>query len=247
MTRDLRGTQATVRRKLRSSSVPDAVLEDCELSFPARIVLAWALGRQDGFEVWIWYMCRQLGLSDKSWSRVRRELITAGFFIQRREKGEDGKFIWTNEFTDEPLLFSLIDNEGNEGIGRARKCGAPTNPKAGPAKKLKSKASGPETDIPGWLSRLVVVDVDNAADIENVREISRYPRDLIESAAAKAKAAAPSGRAYPTATLRFLVAAGAQPKPKPPSEWALAAQAVVPEHLKRQREEEAAAEAGCRR
>lgn len=244
MTRDSHGTQATVRRKLRSASVPDAVLENCELSFPARIVLAWALGRQDGFEVWIWYMCKQLGLSDKSWSRVRRELIAAGFFIQRREKGEDGKFIWTNEFTDEPLLFSLIDNEG---IGRARECTS-TNPKSGPAKKPKSKASGPETDIPGWLSRLVVVDVDNAADLENVREISRYPRDLIESAAAKAKAAAPSGRAYPTATLRFLVAAGAQPKPKPLSEWALAAQAVVPEHLKRQREEEAAAaQAGCRR
>lgn len=239
MTTKSRGSQATVNRKLRSASVPDAVLEDCELSFPARIVLAWALGRQDGFEVWIWYMCKQLGLSDKSWPRVRRELIAAGFFIQRREKGEDGKFIWKNEFTDEPLLFSLIDNEG-----KRKACNsAPTNPKSGPAKKPKSKASDPETDIPGWLLGLVMVDVDNAADIENVREISRYPRDLIESAAAKAKAAAPSGRAYPTATLRFLVAAGAQPKPKPLSEWALAAQAVVPEHLKRQRDEDAAAAA----
>lgn len=241
MTTESRGSQATVHRKLRFAVVSDAVLEACKLSFPARIVLAWALGRQDGFEVWIWYMCKRLGLSDKSWPRVRRELIAAGFFIQRREKGEDGKFIWTNEFTDEPL-FSIIDEEGRE-----REC-VPPNPKSGPAKKPKPEALGPApaADIPGWLSRLVLVDVDNAADIENVREISRYPRDLIESAAAKAKAAATSGRAYPTATLRFLVAAGAQPKPKPPSEWALAAQAVVPEHLKRQRKEDAAAEAGGR-
>lgn len=59
-TQDFRGARMSdakivVRRRLRFSVVADQILEARSLSFAARDVLAWALGRQDGFDCWVWY------------------------------------------------------------------------------------------------------------------------------------------------------------------------------------------------
>jgi hypothetical protein len=92
-----------VRRKLTFSSVPDVVLQDKGLSFAARVTLGWMLGRSDDFQIQIKYMIEKLGLSDKTWPRVRRELMARGFFRQIKRKNGDGKFEWTQEVTDAPL------------------------------------------------------------------------------------------------------------------------------------------------
>lgn len=92
-----------VRKRLSYSAVPDVVLEATWLSTSARLVLAWLLGRPDGWVIHISHMTRILGLTDKSWPRTRKELIASGFFVQERQKGEGGKFFWINEINDDPL------------------------------------------------------------------------------------------------------------------------------------------------
>jgi len=73
------------------------------MSFGARVVLAWLLGREDGWEIRIGHMCRVLGLTDKSWPRIRDELRSAGFFESTRLKADGGRFEWRNAVTDAPL------------------------------------------------------------------------------------------------------------------------------------------------
>jgi hypothetical protein len=211
-----------VRRRMRFSVVADQILEARSLTFTARIVLAWALGRQDGFECWVWYMCKELGLTDKTWTSARKELVNAGYFKQTRERGPGGKFIWRNEFTDAPLY--------------QRETGGGSNPAPAQVKtKRSAKPSGPDKQqeeqlegVPTWLFGILRIAPDNAADAMNARAIAAYPRDRIETAAASARSKEPSGIAYPTTVIKLLRADGYQPPPQPPrlSEWALAAEAA---------------------
>jgi hypothetical protein len=85
------------------SIVQDALLEHPTLSLNARTVLAWMLGRPDGWVIQIKYMLDKLHITDNVWRTVKRDLIKGGFFSQTRFKNEDGKFTWVQEVTDEPL------------------------------------------------------------------------------------------------------------------------------------------------
>lgn len=222
----MNGASMKVRRSLRFSSVPDAVLEAANLSFGARVVLAWALGRQDGFECWIWYMLKTLGLTDRTWPRVRRELIEAGFFYQTREKGDDGKFVWKNEFTDSPLLHGYGVGEGGiESDSKSVEPGRKTRPSKPKAKPEQSSQQPKDEELPPWLAGVLRIEPGNSQDAANAKTIAVYPRDQIEAAAATAREEEASGVAYPTRVLKLLRAA--HPKPKPPlSEWAIAAEAA---------------------
>lgn len=215
--------KVVVRRHLRFSVVADQILEATRLSCSARVVLAWALGRQDGFECWVWYMCKVLGLTDKTWPRARKELINAGYFKQTREQGPDGKFIWRNEFTDAPLYQNQ------------REAGERSNPVLAQVKPKRVAKPGamerqPEEleGVPTWLFSILRIAPGNAADVMNARAIAGYPRDRIETAAASARSKEPSGVAYPTAVIKLLRSDGSQPPPQPArlSEWALAAEAA---------------------
>jgi hypothetical protein len=214
-----------VRHSLRFSAVADSVLEAANLSFGARVVLAWALGRQDGFECWIWYMLKTLGLTDRTWPRVRRELVEAGFFYQTREKGDDGKFVWRNEFTDYPLLHGYGAGEGGTGSNsKSVEHGKKTRPSKPETKPEQSSQQSKEEEIPVWLSRVLKIERGNSQDAANAKAIGVYPRDQIEVAAAAAREEEASGIAYPTRVLKLLRAAHPNPKPKPLSEWAIAAE-----------------------
>lgn len=93
-----------VRKRQRWSAVPDAVLENTSLSFSARLTLGWLLGREEGWEIRVGYMCKVLGLTDKTWPRVRGELIEAGFYSQQKNvDGATGRIFWQCEVTDAPL------------------------------------------------------------------------------------------------------------------------------------------------
>lgn len=216
-------TKIVVRRRVRFSVVADQILEAKSLSFTARIVLAWALGRQDGFECWVWYMCKELGLTDKTWTSARKELIKARYFKQTRERGPDGKFIWRNEFTDAPLY------QGQTG-GGSNPAPAQVKPKRGarPSRTDNQKEEEELEGVPTWLFGILRIAPGNDADAMNARAIAAYPRDRIETAAASARSKEPSGIAYPTAVIKLLRADGWQPPLQPPrlSEWALAAEAA---------------------
>lgn len=111
---------ATRIRKCHSfSAVPDELFE-LDLSPAAFKVASWALGRPDGWHFNISYMLNKLRLSDKVWRSVKRELIKAGFFQQRRHFGERNRIRWENEFTDAPLWQakeSSIPPSGTDGGG----------------------------------------------------------------------------------------------------------------------------------
>lgn len=200
---------ATVTKKLRFGVVHDAILEDPSLSHQARVVLAWALGRQDGFKIWLWFMCKRLGLTKAKWLKVRKELMARGFFVQTKINKEKGRFQWENIFTDEPLFASLQANLVQ-----------PQPPKKMSSKpKVCSAASG----TIGWLDAKIRIDHDNARDMENAEKILTFHVDQIEVAIAAAIQESVSGQAYPTAVLRILKASGAMPSPQPLSDWALAA------------------------
>lgn len=85
------------------SIVQDALLEHPTLSLNARTVLAWMLGRPDGWEIQIKYMLDKLHITDNVWRTVKKDLMQGGFFRQTRFQDVEGKITWVQEATDEPL------------------------------------------------------------------------------------------------------------------------------------------------
>lgn len=91
----------------------DAVLEHPSLSLNARTVLAWMLGRPDGWEIQIGYMLSKLNISANVWRTVKKDLVHHGFFSQTRVQADGGKIIWVQEATDEPLYTDKQDSTKN--------------------------------------------------------------------------------------------------------------------------------------
>ncbi len=85
------------------SIVQDALLEHPSLSLNARTVLAWMLGRPDGWEIQIAYMLSKLNITENVWRKIKNDLVRHGFFSQIRVQTEGGKITWVQEATDEPL------------------------------------------------------------------------------------------------------------------------------------------------
>lgn len=100
-------SDCTIKKRLDNRSAPIEVLEHSGLSAEAKVILTWTLMHQNGWVVKIGYMLDRCNVSERVWKRARKELIEAGFFVQRRisEKNEDGqqRLIWKQEMTEEPL------------------------------------------------------------------------------------------------------------------------------------------------
>lgn len=91
-----------VRKRRPYSSVPDDVLEDIRLSMRARLVLAWMLGRPDGWIIRIVHMMKVLGMSEHIWTAIRNELQQVGYYRQTRVRLDTGRFVWEKEAIDPP-------------------------------------------------------------------------------------------------------------------------------------------------
>lgn len=106
-----------IRKKVAFSAVPDSVFS-LKISHTAIVILSWALGRPDGWTFHILHMMKVLNLSDRTWPAAKKQLVNAGFFLQKKERNEHGKIIWTNEFTDAPLWNNpAIPPVCRDGIG----------------------------------------------------------------------------------------------------------------------------------
>lgn len=95
------------------SIVQDAVLEHPSLSLNARTVLAWMLGRPEGWEIQIAYMLDKLNMSENVWRTVKKDLVDHGFFSQTRIQAGGGKINWLQEATDEPLYLDKQDTKNH--------------------------------------------------------------------------------------------------------------------------------------
>jgi hypothetical protein len=91
-----------VRKRRPYSSVPDDVLEDIRLSMRARLVVAWMLGRPDGWIIRIAHMMKVLGMSEHIWTAIRNELQQVGYYRQTRIRLDTGRFVWEKEAIDPP-------------------------------------------------------------------------------------------------------------------------------------------------
>lgn len=109
--------QILVRKKRAYSAVPDDILTNKSLSVSARLVLAYMIGRPDGWVIYVSQVCSAIGIgTGGQWRRVRNELENAGFFIQTRTRGADGKIKWHHEVTDVPTILSKpTDGESIDG------------------------------------------------------------------------------------------------------------------------------------
>lgn len=116
--------EVTVRRAKtrRFGVVWDDILESRTLRPASRLVLAWATSRGDGWVIRIEAMRAILGISANGWATIKKELVDAGYFIQRREQAAGGKIQWVNEIYDSPIHPNPIDGEPMDGVttdGRA--------------------------------------------------------------------------------------------------------------------------------
>lgn len=103
--------EVVVRKRHAFSAVPDALLEDRRLSLAARAVAGWMLGRPPAWRLMLGHMKYNLGISDKQWTGIRKELTAAGYYSQKKERGvsatgKQGVWKWTHTVTDDPI-FSI--------------------------------------------------------------------------------------------------------------------------------------------
>ena len=94
------GPTIRISKRRPFSAVPDDVLTDHRLGDRAARLLAWLVGRPDGWDIRVAPLRRLFRLSEPQWRSARRELEAAGYFIQRRLFGLDGKIRWEHEVND---------------------------------------------------------------------------------------------------------------------------------------------------
>lgn len=121
--------EVVIKKRHAFSSVADAFLEDRRLSLAARGAGAWMLGRPPGWRLMLGHMKYTLGMSDKQWTGIRKELTAAGYYSQKKERGvsatgKQGVWKWTHIVTDDPLfspstLSACMENSTHAGSSDA--------------------------------------------------------------------------------------------------------------------------------
>ena len=106
-----------IQKRRSFSVVPDYVLEDRRMRPETRLVLAWLIGRPDGWEVRVRQVINVLGLSRDRWSRARREMQDCGYLKQSRHRKSDGSFEWEHVVTDAPSEHAIAGFPGNGDSG----------------------------------------------------------------------------------------------------------------------------------
>lgn len=101
------------RRQAPFSVIPDYVLEDTRMRPDTRLVLGWLIGRPDGWEVRVGVVQRKIGLSERRWVTVRKELEALGYLRQIRRQNAEGKFVWEHIVSDTPMIDEP-EPEGDE-------------------------------------------------------------------------------------------------------------------------------------
>jgi hypothetical protein len=92
-----------VRKRRSWSSIPDDILEDVRLNPRSRVLIAWMLGRANGWKIQIGHMLKVLGVSDYEWRSSRTELQRYGYYLQVRVRQANGSFTWKKEVFDPPV------------------------------------------------------------------------------------------------------------------------------------------------
>lgn len=106
-----------IQKKRSFSVVPDDVFKDKNMSELGRLVTAFLIGRPDGWLVRVSWVMKEIGLSEARWRRARLEMQRAGYFVQKRERGEDGQWVWSHFITDTPATIPPKSTDGSSTDG----------------------------------------------------------------------------------------------------------------------------------
>lgn len=106
------GGRSKVSMGVDSRCAPLPVLERDDLSADSKVLLTWLFMHGNNWEFRIGFALAKCKISQSTWQRkVRKELITGGFFEQYRDrttidlpggKGKKEVVEWQNIVTDEP-------------------------------------------------------------------------------------------------------------------------------------------------
>ncbi|WP_022964789.1 hypothetical protein [Halopseudomonas pelagia] len=123
--------QAIKVRRRAFSVVPDDILADERLSWRARVLLAWMLGRSPDFDLRIWYIRKVFRISQQQWVKARKEMQAVGYFQQERIQGEKGRLQWVHFVTDSPAPPSPQKPPNGKPSDSEQSDGPPTYGKSG--------------------------------------------------------------------------------------------------------------------
>jgi len=140
-------SELVVKHRRRFGVVPDHILENKAISLEARAVAAWLAGRQPGFTIMVEAMKdRFLGLTDRRWKSIRKQLEEIGWWRSSKIKSETGKFIWRHEFSDDGFSEGEIAQEENSPILSSRMGGNCSDSFCGDAQGSNAKRMGYQND-----------------------------------------------------------------------------------------------------
>lgn len=91
----------TIKKKRAFLIAYDDILVDSSMSERTRLVLTWMVGRPDGWELRVGHIRATFKISECQWRVARKEMEAAGYFRQIRDRGENGKIVWSHIVTDE--------------------------------------------------------------------------------------------------------------------------------------------------
>lgn len=129
-----------VFKKRSFSSCPDDIFEDQSLSHAARGVVAFLVGRPPNWQIRISHIKSRLGISDHRWDKYRNEMISAGYFLQKKYRSTSGKWEWQNIVTDSKFEFEFETIPENTKYGETK--GGKTKPD-----KPANKANNPNSKM----------------------------------------------------------------------------------------------------
>lgn len=188
------------RRSRAWSAIPDDVLTDLRLSPTARLVLAYCLGRPDGWHYHSRQICTALGIGRDAWRAARRQLEQVGYMRQEQVRGEGGRWAWDLVVTDTPASDGSA-SAGNPGAGGSSTGGAgdiahvyvPDVDIAAAAADAAAPRVSPPTPSPGGKARRVrasgLVTWVPADELEAARLEAETPAEDLAAAVAAVRAA----------------------------------------------------------
>ncbi|NHQ82927.1 hydantoinase B/oxoprolinase family protein [Chromobacterium vaccinii] len=190
-----------VKRSKPFSVVPNEILKNSDLSFAARVTMAYMVGRPENWKFYVQHVCKTLGIGSAQWKAVRKELVKAGYMRQTRSKDAQGRFAWSLEVSDVPVFNQNTDSPPIDGQATD---GVAIGGGERPIKRINEfndcKNNKCSSGFPS-INRLLVIE--NGADAILVKAmIDEYGCESVEGAVAALIAA--GERAYPSFVRRYL-------------------------------------------
>lgn len=192
------------RRSRPWSAIPDDILMDRRLTVTARLVLAYCLGRPDGWRYRPEQICSAIGIGRDAWRAARRQLEQTGYLMQEQARDDSGKWVWDLVVTDtsasagsaidgQPVAGSAGDiTDGNKAYGNSSST-ARTRAHARAREEVPPSAAAAQQQQPGGKARrhrqsgIVTWTHDDVIEAERLeREVAN--EELAEAVAAVAEA-----------------------------------------------------------